>query len=308
MITRSLLPLLLAFIIVLPAMDAQQRSFNQTISTNHEWYVLHTSKTFMTRELRVYSFSSEPVEVAGQTYFSLQYHVHDDPENIILDPNRLFRESEGKIWGILYDSEEFLLADFSMEVGDTLHRPEFAPFYSEVITNRDTVLLLDGTPRIQLTYCCIFPEGGNSCDQEEEFPFDYQVTEGFIDPLELLKSPCHIWDNVAYHQKLVCYYENGELIYKADGLDDCMTVLSNNDIDRVTGITLYPNPTDQFLQISIDGSIPLQSAEIWSIDGRLLDHRILTDNTLNVQHLQPGIYFLKIRSDIGYHISRFVKN
>lgn len=306
--TQKLLLLCIAFLTAIPMMDAQQRSFMQTIDVNNEWYILHKNNTFMTQELRVYSFSSEPIEVEGQTYFGLEYYVYDDPENVVRDTNRFYRESDGKIWSVFYGSEEFLLADFSMEVEDVMERPEFGPFYSEYIANKDTIYLLDGLPRTRLGVCCVIDDG-TLCNDVGVSPETHYIIEGLIDPFELLKSSCHLWDNLAYDNILICYYENGELVYKANPEeDDCMTVLSDNEVNRIGNISVYPNPVDQFLQIDIDTTLTGTRIEIWSTDGQLLHNSVMNNNILSVQHLVPGIYFLKIKSGKGYYTSRFVKN
>lgn len=306
--TQNVLLLCVALLASIPQMDAQQRSFIQTIDVNNEWYILHKSNTFMTQELRVYSFSSDPVEIEGQTYFGLEYYVYDDPENVIQDTNRYYRESDGKVWSVFHGSEEFLLADFSMEVGDIMERAEIGPFYSEYIADKDTVYLLDGQPRTRMGVCCV-TDGEPLCNEEGPSPATHYIIEGFIDPFELLKSSCHLWDNLAYDNILICYYENGELVYKANPEeDDCLTVLADNEVSRIGNISVFPNPVDQFLQIDIDITLPDSRIEIWSADGRLLSNSVMNNNILSVQHLMPGIYFLKIKSEKGYYTSKFVKN
>lgn len=306
--SQNLLILCFAFLTAIPMMAFQQKSFIQTVDGNNEWYILHKNNTLMTQELRVYSFSNDPTEIEGQIYFGLEYYVYDDPENVIQDTNRFYRESDGKVWSVFYGSEEFLLADFSMEVGDIMERPEFGPFYSEYIADKDTVYLLDGLPRTRLGVCCV-TEDGPLCNDVGVSPETHYIIEGFIDPFELLKSPCHLWDNFAYDNFLICYYENGELVYKANPDDaDCLTVLSDNEVNRIGHISVFPNPVDQFLHIDMDISLPNSRIEIWSSNGQLLSNSVMKNKILSVQHLVPGIYFLKIKSEKDYYISKFVKN
>lgn len=307
--TQNLLLICFAFIAALPMTEAQQGSFMQTIDTNNEWYILHKNKTFNTQELRVYSFSNEPIELDGQVYFGLEYYVYDDPGNVIQETTRYYRESDGRIWSIFYGSDEFLLADFSMEVDDVINRAELGPFYSEYISQKDTVYLLDGQPRTRLGVCCVSADGHPLCNEVGPTPATHYIIEGMIDPFDLLKSSCHLWDNMAYSKMLVCYYESGELVYKANTEhEDCLTVLSSEEEKSIGHISVFPNPVDNFLHIDMDVTIPSAIAEIWSADGRILGNTPLNNNILSVQHLLPGFYFLKIKTDKGYFTSKFVKN
>jgi hypothetical protein len=77
-----------------------------------------------------------------------------------------------------------------------------------------------------------------------------------------------------------------------------------NDIPNDIKSTLHPNPTKH--EITITSTTPIQTLQITNILGQLvLTH---TPNkkeiTINIAHLQPGIYLAKIN---GTHTTRFVK-
>ncbi len=283
-----------------------QETYRQTIDFNNEWYILYTEGTGpIEQEIRVYSFNETPVELNGTSYFMLEYYELENPGQMISDPTRLFREEEGKIWG-LDGFEEFLLADFTLDVGEMLVRDESAPFYSQIIADKEMVTLLDGSERIRMEYCCQI-DGMTECDPALS-EYNYFTTEGFIDPSNLLKSPCHIWDNQAYSNELLCYYENGVQVFKGDGVEDCLTIVSSNEkASEVTSFTVYPNPVNQTLQLNLESNTEM-NVEIWTTDGRMVESRKSNDKFLNVQHLQPGYYLIKINTDRKQFISRFVKN
>jgi hypothetical protein len=70
-------------------------------------------------------------------------------------------------------------------------------------------------------------------------------------------------------------------------------------------ITLYPNPTSTTL--SIDAPFAIDSVEVIDSNGRTVKADRLDSNKLQVQHLQSGVYFLKIVSNNLVKNIKFVK-
>jgi len=69
---------------------------------------------------------------------------------------------------------------------------------------------------------------------------------------------------------------------------------------------IYPNPTNNFLYI--DSSINKASIIIIDINGKfLLSRNEITDNKIDISRLQNGLYILKIETDKGIIVRRFLK-
>jgi hypothetical protein len=69
-------------------------------------------------------------------------------------------------------------------------------------------------------------------------------------------------------------------------------------------ITLYPNPTQDYINVPSD--IKIEEGSVYSLGGTLLISS--KENSINVSELSSGIYLLKIKSVEGIHSLRFVKN
>ncbi|WP_290862243.1 T9SS type A sorting domain-containing protein [Flavobacterium sp.] len=84
--------------------------------------------------------------------------------------------------------------------------------------------------------------------------------------------------------------------------DPALSVPQNTLEDK---ITVYPNPTSTTL--SIDAPFAIDSVEVIDSNGRTVKADRLDSNKLQVQHLQSGVYFLKIVSNNLVKNIKFVK-
>lgn len=88
------------------------------------------------------------------------------------------------------------------------------------------------------------------------------------------------------------------------------TVINSIDIQKSNGVKIFPNPTREFLNITISSNDKAIDASILDLSGRtLMDIQLLeAQNQLNLSALEPGIYLLRIKR--GSHIinQRIIKN
>lgn len=70
-------------------------------------------------------------------------------------------------------------------------------------------------------------------------------------------------------------------------------------------VSLYPNPTSNFLNIESNSIIDLISVS--DINGRFVTTKLIDSNKVDVQDLQSGIYFLQITSNSKIKTLKFVK-
>ena len=123
-------------------------------------------------------------------------------------------------------------------------------------------------------------------------------------------------------------YTVGQMVYSTNsGINGSMAegVQQPFEISEVIGIkeakinnpeiSVFPNPTNDFLTLKIDVSTPLNIRflyyQIYDINGKLLESKKLADyeTTISTANLVSGIYFLKI-TDENKEIKTFkiVKN
>jgi hypothetical protein len=84
--------------------------------------------------------------------------------------------------------------------------------------------------------------------------------------------------------------------------------LSNPDFEFSNFVKLYPNPSNSTITIESQ-TINLKSVEIFNSLGQLLQAIPNENNQLNidVSSLQTGTYFVKVYSDRGVGVSKFIK-
>lgn len=82
------------------------------------------------------------------------------------------------------------------------------------------------------------------------------------------------------------------------------SVLSNEDFLNENTFVIYPNPVQN--ELNIQSNFEIRSIEIYSLDGKLVLQS--TQNILNVQSLESGIYLMKIENNKGgISTKKFIK-
>lgn len=72
-------------------------------------------------------------------------------------------------------------------------------------------------------------------------------------------------------------------------------------------VVLYPNPANEFLNVSRASDIHLEEVIIYDLQGRIV-HKLSGDvDTIYVDHLSSGIYMVEIKSDKNTLRKRIVK-
>ena len=76
------------------------------------------------------------------------------------------------------------------------------------------------------------------------------------------------------------------------------------------GISLYPNPTKGPLYINSDGSVMIEGANLYDVNGRLISSYHLEDtskrNEIDLSNIAKGVYFLNIYSDAAFITKKIV--
>jgi len=75
-------------------------------------------------------------------------------------------------------------------------------------------------------------------------------------------------------------------------------------------VGLYPNPTQNVLNISVKNGVQLQSAEIYNVTGQRVMNQSFeasAEGVMNVQDLAAGVYIVKLTTDQGVASQRLIK-
>lgn len=82
------------------------------------------------------------------------------------------------------------------------------------------------------------------------------------------------------------------------------------DLSIVThNLQFYPNPAESFISVSNPNKIKIKKTELFDFSGRIIqiwDAAECTGNTLNIQHITPGVYLLKAETDAGVKTEKLV--
>jgi len=83
-----------------------------------------------------------------------------------------------------------------------------------------------------------------------------------------------------------------------------------NESDNIQNISIYPNPTTGELKIE-SGELRVENIDIFDNYGRkqkiIINYQLSNVNSINISHLQAGIYFLAIATDQGIVYKKVVK-
>jgi hypothetical protein len=210
-----------------------------------------------------------------------------DTINPIIEAIGGIREKDKKIYyngKTIYsstDEEEYLLYDFTKQIGDTIkHNPQ--GWFFSVILDIDSIMI-DGTYRKRY---------------EVDNHWFYQNPDYIIEGIGSVKNGLlgHISDIPTcgtHYWEHICFKENGVVKYMNPNFDDCFPdnlLMGAKFVKSDTQIKIYPNPVDQNLQIEKNTNENL-SIKIIDIYGRTIIERHINDiKTIIKLDIKPGVY------------------
>lgn len=199
-----------------------------------------------------------------------------------------FRSENRKVYFVPKDSmNQFLLYDFSVEVGDTIPQVYFEYFNGggEFLTdyaiyNIDTIFI-NGNPHKRIN--------------------DNWV-EGIGNLQGFLLEP---YVNVSqYRVELTCMSINNARYFPMQGTDPCPLDLSTSE-ELLNKIVLSPNPAFDF--ITIDGIETACEVTIHSISGNQIQCPRKGNNEIEIKQLPAGMYFMQLTFNNKTQVVKFSK-
>ena len=186
---------------------------------------------------------------------------------------------------------EFLLYDFSLEIGDSIELfnpvspyPLLAGFYQ-----LDSIVFKPLEDSQLYRHFYLSPTNSNT--QSNESPIWIES----VGSLSLINGPGST-PNFNGGGQLSCYFKDGESRYfNSDSIQTCDQehFLSLDELIDQSQFTVFPNPSINSITISTDSN-EFSKCEIVDINGNLvLDFKLEQNNTYT-HHLDPAIYFIKL--------------
>ncbi|MEE1897876.1 BspA family leucine-rich repeat surface protein [Flavobacterium rakeshii] len=126
---------------------------------------------------------------------------------------------------------------------------------------------------------------------------------------------------VAYKIKPVQDIEIGDMITGTAGIyfDYNLPIITNSANTEViellglndfslNSITVYPNPAKSILNIQTDGNTIIENINIYNIEGREILNVKEQTESINIQNLSEGVYFMNIQTNKGISKHKLIKN
>ncbi len=110
-----------------------------------------------------------------------------------------------------------------------------------------------------------------------------------------------------YEYYVVAYYESGCISDSSNHITQTIT-LGTGDMENLGEITLYPNPTQDQLNISAPSTKSIANIQVFDLSGKSIAVIVEEESgTINLSHLPAGIYFVQIQTHGGITTKKIVK-
>lgn len=181
-----------------------------------------------------------------------------------------------------YNKEkEFLLYDFSLEIGDTLWEGNNNIFGKLIVEDIDTIQI-ENTLR-------------------KKFYFNYfwvEWIEGIGSLRGLLFAASDIPTGSSYpNNSLICFLQNNQVLYHEEHFIDCFPTTVSVETKQINiNIQVSPNPTNKIIIRFEWGNDKIETIDIFDLKGSLIKSISVTGKTLieySTEKLLPGIYLYK---------------
>lgn len=277
------LTLTFLFIIQFPPLKAQ--NYIPLVDSNKVWYVFRSGMAPQFRETLIYKFSGDST-YEGKKYFVV-YNTLDTTQ-FNWNPCGLIREDSTR--KIFYkestSAQEELIYDFNAKIGDTLFIPPDLSNIPIVVYNIDT-----------------FELGGVTRKRYEIFRIDSGDDiwiEGIGSLLGILNSK---WvGTTGVYMTLLCYYENGELIYTNPEFDSCYYASTDIQNNRLTNmiVEIHPSPITNISVLKLKSSYSSKyTIDIFTINGIKMNSIDIPESgemRISAKDYKTGLYIFTIKT------------
>ncbi len=224
---------------------------------------------------------------------------------------RIFKSTDSSLWthiGFVREdslkriyfrdtlNSEGLVYDFDVNIGDTInfYNP-FKPYYlydSLILVDSIYQVNIDGTLRNAID---IVVSGD---------PFSYAREtwiEGIGNTLGILEGGYILAGIVGYDFRLLCFYENGTLLYQNPLYPYCYYPTNTNDyLDNKTKkeFIIYPNPAYNKIYVECDTKLENIYLEIYNIWGQIEKKLKINNEVIYLdESLKDGLYFCILKDE-----------
>ena len=224
----------------------------------------------------VYQTTGETVTIEGLDYTSV-YENNALKAAYRNDGNQVY--IRWRIENVWFD--EILAYDYDLEEGDFFNDDDEHPM---MVTEVSTIIDHNGMERKKIEFSFV-----GLPDETEYWIEGVGSSRGFL--YSGTYQPTD--EGAIFH--LLCYHVGENLIYTNPVYNTC-------DVDEVAenmvnnGLSIYPNPAKEIINILNDNNLTVSSVEIIDLTGRVVLSTEKTDN-INIAELPEGQYFVRINGE-----------
>ena len=267
---------LLVLLLMAGGVTMQAQEYLPIAQKGNEW---HTFETSVWQINNYVNWCSGDTLIEDVRYMKIMGTVNDSYPIFYT----LLREEEGKVWKrYSIAHSETLLYDFTASVGDTLRIGDFA---EEMVLDSISVVQIGDVDRRKFWFGLEYDGLGNPRAKEtwvEGIGSDYGL---------LWTGYFNVFDG--WHC-LLCFHQNGELVWQNPEYNTCTYPYDAVEENKETGISIYPNPGNNTLNICT----ALQNAcvEVYDMSGRMIYWQEITENvtSINAEGWPSGSYVWRV--------------
>ena len=276
MIKKNNLPILIFFLVFAFNLNGQQ-----LVKEGNQWNVHFPPVSDPSFQTYKYSIGNDTI-LDGVSYSKLNYY--SGPAGVdLLNTVYLREDSTNKVFIKNIGTPEMVLYDFSLELGDNVTH-EFGCTIKVVVI--DSVALNNGELRKRIKF--------------EEFDNPEQTTSwiegiGSIDNFEFPFGTLCIFDSPG---ELLCFYEDGELLYPEEPRTCYKT--NTDELEIELHVEIYPNPFHDKIVV-VDKEQSFSKLMIYNAFGQLVASQDLDlyQTEISSEGLLEGIYYLSLVDENG---------
>jgi hypothetical protein len=199
----------------------------------------------------------------------------------------LLREENGK-WYTLYEGQDTVLFDFTLDIHDTVYSPFTFFVDSPIIVSGIDSIMVDGEYRRRLHLSPEYPAGAQ-----------------YI--IESIGATSGLFENMAFFEwgsDLACFAKNGVSLWgeSEEECDLAVNINENKNISR--NCAIYPNPAKDYTNIFIPSDYGKVKITIIDSYGKIAFLDFNEDGSLvniPLNTYQPGLYLILIGNDSQKH-------
>lgn len=203
----------------------------------------------------------------------------------------LIRSEEKKVYFVPNnDTLEYVLYDFTLEVGDKFLPPQFAPHTTNdslIVTEIDTIDWWGSVERKHWRF--------------ESTGFFW--IEGIGAEIGFLDDPWYEFDINGYNY-LECFTADSVNVYQ----NTCGSSIANNDFEKISlDVSVFPNPFSKIINVETTPTKPIELLQLYNLNGQLI-HSEKGQSVMELNsNIPSGIYFLKIGIDGNFYFRYVIK-